>query len=448
MKKKLLFGLVLLAASAGLAATSVSDVTLTSNAAGNFVTVNYTLAGDDAIVTLDVVTNGVSVGGRAIRRVGGDVNRFVSAGERTIWWRPDADCDVTGDDVRAVVRTWTLDNPPDYTVRDLTGTKDRYFYTCEDALPYGIGSDVYRTGNLLLRRIPATGKTFFGGTAPTEPLRDEKGREDAYPVFMTKDYWIGVFEITQGQWEFVHPDVDHASHFTNVLCAATRPVDGVWCRELRGIDGTGKVWGFCQSMSFALGVTTCRIGECADLPNEVQWEFACRAGTSTSLYSGRWLEPYGGIAGHTLGVPDPNLCELARNEANGGRVYPPDLSLPVKDSAVPETTVPDRNADASVGTARVGSYRPNAFGLYDMLGNVFEVTAQKFWANCGHKTRYDVDQPDPPTNDADGVVCKGGNFKSSVHFCRSGARVGPAATRENAAVCLGYGFRVILPIGK
>lgn len=453
MKKKLLFGLVLLVVSSGQAATTASNVTLTPNAAGNFVTIGYTLAGDNAIVTLDVLTNGVSVGSKSLRRVGGDVNRIVTAGNgnKAIWWRPSADCDVTGDDVRAVIRTWTLDNPPDYTAFELTGTKDRRFYTSEDALPYGIDSDIYRTGWLLMRRIPAMGRTFFAGSAPTEPQRDGKNREDGHPVCMKRDFWLGVFEVTQGQWEFACSTIEHGSHYTNALFAATRPVDSVWCRILRGVSAIGT-YGFSSQLSQVTGVSVGdpAIGTGFDLPNEAQWEFACRAGTSTSLYSGRWLEANGGSALAMYGAPDSNLDELARYEANGGRIYPPGMALPASADSVPESTIPGWDAEPSVGTARVGSYRPNGFGLYDMLGNVSEVTCEKFVANTGNAIVYDdgIVAGRVPVQDSDPVVCRGGNFCLFSYFCRSAARVGPLTKAAGHAEALGYGCRMTLPIGK
>jgi len=389
-----------------------------------------------------VLTNGVSVGGRCLRRVGGDVNRSVSAGVRAIWWRPNADCDVTGENVQAVIRTWTLANPPDYTAFELTGTKDRRFYASEDALPYGIGSDVYRTGWLLMRRIPAMGKTFFAGSAPTEPQRDPVNREDAHPVGMKQDYWIGVFEITQAQWDFVYPEAAHNSYFTNALCAATRPVDRVWCRKLRGI-ANGEVYALVRNLTAAVGYNDFTTGRSFDLPTEAQWEFACRAGTSTSLYSGRWLVANGGAALKQYGAPDPNLCELARNEANGG----------VSDAT---GAVPDWNADTAVGTARVGSYKPNAYGLYDMLGNAFEITCEKMVWNFGPDYRYDdgvADSKNTPKRDDEAVVVKGGAFNLHSYFCRAATRVSPQATpagdeAAQLATALGYGARVTLPIGK
>ena len=453
MKRVLSFGFAVLAATAGFAATTVSNVTLTPNAAGNFVTIKYALSGDSAIVTLDVQTNGVSVGGKCLYRTGGDVNRVVTAGDgdRTIWWRPSADCDVTGENVRAVIHTWTLDNPPDYTAFELTGTKARRFYTSEDALPYGIGSDVYRTGWLLMRRVPATGKTFFAGSAPTEPMRDPISREDAHPVYMTKDYWLGVFEITQGQWDFVCPPniIAHNSYYTNALCAATRPVDRVWCRILRGLNST-LTYGFSQYLSQAVGNNSQNLGQCFDLPNEAQWEFACRAGTSTSLPSGRWLEARGGTGPAELGVADANLGELARYEANGGRVYPPEMMLPVAYASA-TGTVPGREADATVATARVGSYKPNAYGLYDMLGNVAEVTSEKFVQYLGNAAVSEIglESSKIPTADETPVVVKGGNFKEVTYYCRAACRLGPrTAPVTQPDDAFGYGVRMMLPIGK
>ena len=88
-----------------------------------------------------------------------------------------------------------------------------------------------------------------------------------------------------------------------------------------------------------------------DLPTEAQWEYACRAGTTTALNSGK----------NVTGLDScPNVDEVARYIGNSN----PDVAG--------RSEVSKRNTDLSAGTMSVGAYLPNAFGLYDMHGNVWE----------------------------------------------------------------------------
>ena len=80
--KKIFLGtsLLLLAPLAGLAAPEVSNVVMTQDLATRAVTVTYDLAGESAIITLDVLTNNVSIGAHNISFLSGDVTRMVSPG--------------------------------------------------------------------------------------------------------------------------------------------------------------------------------------------------------------------------------------------------------------------------------------------------------------------------------------------------------------------------------
>ena len=113
-----------------------------------------------------------------------------------------------------------------------------------------------------------------------------------------------------------------------------------------------------------------------DLPTEAQWEYACRGGTTTALNSGKDLTAAKG--------PCPNMDEVGWYEKNsGGTTHP------------------------------VGGRRPNAWGLYDMHGNVLE------WCRdwCGS---YGGDATDPvgPVG-GEKRVCRGGSWSFSASSCRS-----------------------------
>ena len=116
------------------------------------------------------------------------------------------------------------------------------------------------------------------------------------------------------------------------------------------------------------------------LPTEAEWEYACRAGSDTALANGDLLSLYC--------EPDPNLEEMAWYCGNSGRRLHP-----------------------------VGQKRPNAWGLYDMHGNVAE------WCQDWYGAYPATPETDPPgANSGPGRVVRGGSWFSSAKNCRSAAR--------------------------
>ena len=185
---------------------------------------------------------------------------------------------------------------------------------------------------MVLRRIPAAGKSYMMRTNNAS-VNGGAGVE----VSFARDYYIGVFEVTQTQW---FKFASRQSYETNALYSAMRPAsylsmqtdNSITIRRtlsstLANHDVKG---GFFKNLQD-------RTGLLFDLPTEAMWEYACRAGTTTALYSGK-------------AYSYDEAAKLAR-------MY---------------NHVSDRNCNLTKRTAIVGSYKPNAYGLYDMLGNVWE----------------------------------------------------------------------------
>jgi len=228
-----------------------------------------------------------------------------------------------------------LDTASLYMVVNLLTGETRY----SDTAP-NLADDTCRTTELWLRKIPA-------GTFSMGSPEGEVGREDTetqHRVTLTDDYYIGVFEMTQRQYELLTSE--KPSYFSNASCYATRPVENVSYDTIRGTD-YGAHWPTTRAVdsNSVLGILRNKTGLIFDLPTEAQMEYACRAGTTTSLNSGK------NIVNPT--TSDDNLNEVARNWFNGGSGY-------------------SQTCDTTAGTAKVGSYLPNAWGLYDMHGNVWE----------------------------------------------------------------------------
>ena len=185
------------AACALNAAPTVSDVTIAFDEDSRMMTIGYSLS-EDAVVTVDILTNNVSIGAEKFADVAGDVNGVVKAGRGTISWRPEhlwPDQLFTTPLFTAKVSAWKLDEPPPYLVVWITEEKGKVrYYESEKALPGGITNVVYRAKRLVMRRIPAKGVTWLMGSPETETGR--QANEVQHYVSFTNDYYMGVFPVT------------------------------------------------------------------------------------------------------------------------------------------------------------------------------------------------------------------------------------------------------------
>ena len=220
-----------------------------------------------------------------------------------------------------------------------------------------LGKDV----KLEMVLIPA-GK-FIMGSPPSEMGR--KTNETMHEVTLTKDFYIGKYEVTQEQWEAVMGD--NPSSRTKM---AKLPV-------------TDISWEDCQEFIKKLNIKT---NGGYRLPTEAEWEYACRAGTRTMYSFGDKITP-----------KDVNY---------GDKIHQP---------------------------VTVGSYKPNAFGLYDMHGNVWE------WCNDWYDNLKDGEVTDPkgPAT-GDQRVLRGGSY-TALRLLRSSYRnLKATPTNRNT----NYGFRL------
>jgi len=280
-----------------------------------------------------------------------------------------------------------------YLVIDLSGGPEatRYPVSYLDAVPDGGWTDEYKTTKLVMRRIPAG--TFTMGS-PEGELGRWDDREGQRQVTLTKDYYMGVFQVTQRQWELVMGN--KPSHFNNATYFATRPVERVSYNMIRGANA-GSRWpadNGVDAISF-MGRLRARTGLDFDLPTEAQWEYACRAGTTTALNSGK------NTTTADLLTPCPHVAEVGRYSQNHPGGYSNSSGV-----------------STDGGTAKVGSYTPNAWGLYDMHGNVWEWCLDWYTATPPGTTN--------PVGAASGSyrVGRGGCWGSLAGYCRSACRGG------------------------
>ena len=299
-----------------------------------------------------------------------------------------------------------------YVVVDLSGGPYAASYPVRYTnTPPNLDDDTCRTTELWLRKIPAG--TFIMGS-PEDELGRRDGEENMaqHQVTLTQDYYIGVFECTQRQWELVMGD--KPSWFNNATYYATRPVEQLSYNMIRGTGAqAGAGWptyGHAVDASSFMGKLQAKTGLVFDLPTEAQWEYACRAGTTTALNSGKNL---------TSIEQDVAMDEVGRYLYNGGSV-----NL--------------QNCSPIYATAKVGSYRPNAWGLYDMHGNVWE-SCLDWWGGNTSSTAAATDSVGPTTGSY--RVIRGGGWNNGANYSRSASRSNnssPSACYDN------IGFRVAL----
>ena len=398
------------------------------------VTVDYELAVAPAIITLDIQTNdanGVwsSIGGEHIQRVTGDCWKRVDVGAHTIRWDPSADWPghrVADGGARAVVKAWALDNPPDYLVVDISSgaqPKTQRYYPSEDFLPGGLLANAdYRTTSLVLRKIMAKDVTWTMGSA------NWGNTEKTHKVTMSDSYYIGVFPITQRQWEIPEKDNDNGnfrcSYFNNVQDYAMRPVERVSYYMVRKAAGnwndTTVDYPADPAPTSYLGMLRTRTGLAFDLPTEAQWEYAARAGD----VDGRWGNGAAVlvVAGQD-DAPDANLP--GRYLANGGYA---------------DGAEPAQDCSAENGTAVVGSYAPNHWGLYDMAGNVWE------WCLGGYVDDNLAQSDGAAIADNGFAVVRGGSWSNKAFWCRLSARWGINLALPDELQKNFFGLRVVCPV--
>lgn len=401
------------------------DVSCAQDPETKLVTVSYKIGTEQnresAIVTVDFETNvtgtaegpWISIGAKHFRRLAGDVNRLLAAGPHVLTWHPDQSWPnrvLTDRDFRVTLRAWTLADPPDYLVCWLAEPHGHRYYDCEDALPEGIGSAVYRTDRLVMRRIRAAGVTWPMGAPSTEVGRSGDIETQRF-VTLSKDYYIGVFPVTVGQYNLLY-----ALASSEAVEEMSKPQSDLSWNMIRyasdaGRDTAAQLWP--QDKSLVKDSTMDRLrkatGLDCDFPTAAQWEFACRAGTTTPRSSGA-VCPWGWVYRYQ-NWEDTSLESYAWYNYNAAELKP------------------------------VGLKDANAWGLYDMQGLVYEFCLN--WEEPAPSNAAVLDPIGPQTG-SNRVAC-GAAWNTGSPYHRSAYRM-PLAASQNFYGSHILGFRLAAPL--
>ena len=226
--------------------------------------------------------------------------------------------------------------------------------------------------------------------------RFKSPEEILHKVTISKPFYIGKYEVTQKDYETVMGN--NPSNFRG----DNRPVEMVSWNDAKE---------YCNKLNIKYK-DYLPLGYRFDLPTEAQWEYACRAGTDTELNSGKNIT--------NVGYRDicPNLNEVAWYGNNSGNF-----------------------------THNVGQKKPNAWGIYDMHGNVLE-WCRDYWSEKYSAT--EVTDPigplraDPIDGDYDSYrIYRGGCYKGLDFCCRSSFRAWTCYTQHIKSEDLGFRVAIV-----
>ncbi|MDG1890324.1 MAG: formylglycine-generating enzyme family protein, partial [Verrucomicrobiota bacterium] len=236
--------------------------------------------------------------------------------------------------------------------------------------------DPFTIPELDLKMMPIPAGTFVMGSPNEETdLYGPEGPQTELTI--SKPFWLGQTEVTQGQWQAVMGNTPSDFKGNDL------PVERVtWFDAMA----------FCEKLNEMKG-DTLPAGYHYTLPTEAQWEYACRAGTTTRFYHG----------------DDPAHGQLQNYAWYAG--------------------------NSSSKTHPAGQKLPNEWGLHDMHGNVWEWCLDWY----GNYTGGSVSDPEGPLSGSFRII-RGGSWNDFARDCRSGSRIGVRPDYSNDLL----GFRVAL----
>lgn len=348
------------------------------------VDISYTVVGDVAaeaeqggevavlkVAAIDKTANTTNMA----TKLSGDVS--VTEGTHSLVWDMEADA-LSFRSSNVVFKVCCETLPLTYCVIDLSAGSNAASYPVtylSEPPNGGFNVSEYKTSKLVLKRIEA-GSFKIGGS---------------YDVTLTKPFYCGLFEVTQRQWELVTGSNPCSS--TSYGKGNSYPVHYVSYNMIRG-SSVGAGWPSSSAVdaSSFLGKLRARTGLDFDLPTEAQWEYACRAGTTTTFSYG--------------------------DSVNGSYMW--------------------YYSNSSSKSHEVGTKSPNPWGLYDMHGNVWEWCLDWYASSLTGGT-----DPKGSSSGSDRVP-RGGSWGNVASDCASSCRGISRPSYE----CNNLGFRLVRTLSE
>lgn len=258
------------------------------------------------------------------------------------------------------------------------------------------------------KMVPVPAGTFTIGSPATEKGRDaDEGPQKKVSV---SAFWMSAFEVTFAEWDAFFKNMDVPQTKAISVDAVSRPtaqyIDLTWGM---GRDARQPT----NSMSQAAAIMYCKwlyqqTGIFYRLPTEAEWEYACRAGGKGD-------------------IPAAELKQHAFYKENSNGKF-----------------------------QKVGQLKPNAFGLYDMLGNLSEWTLDQYDEQTYQKLSDGAKDPLTPPGSRYPRVVRGGSYLSDANECRCANRISSLTdwnkrdpqipkSRWWLTDGMGVGFRVVRP---
>ncbi|MBP5627270.1 formylglycine-generating enzyme family protein [bacterium] len=297
-------------------------------------------------------------------------------------WTPDSTLNNVTGTIRIGVEAEEYVPPKTYMVLDVDHNTVTYL---DDPPSGGFNNNTYKGTKMAFRYVEPG--TFTMGS-PNNEL-GHKSDETQHSVTLTKGFYIGIFEVTEYQYDQVNYSP----------LSMYKPKINVGYSDIRG-SSAGAGWPASSAVDSGsyLGKLRAATGLNFDLPTEAQWEYACRANTTTALNSGKNLSSQWDDC--------PEMDEVGCYDGN----Y---MSL-----------------------VEGGRFNANAWGIYDMHGNAIEHCLDWYSADLGSAA---VTDPKGPSAGSVRVV-RGGGAQRDAWYCRSACRQGNAQTNQE------YGFRIVLVV--
>jgi formylglycine-generating enzyme required for sulfatase activity len=258
-----------------------------------------------------------------------------------------------------------------------------------------------------LVKIPAG--AFIMGSNDESPAE-----APAHAVMIEKPFYMGVTEVTMGMMQQFYPTFENGVYDMHYKDQVKR---GYFVNDP---DFPAIRVSYEKALAFCAWLSE-KTGKKVRLPTEVEWEYACRAGTNTPMNYGDFNADF---------APHANLADLTMKRLAVWGIDPQPIRNP--DQWMDYELKDPRFYDKVLHLAKVGSYAPNAFGLKDMHGNVAEWTASPFVGYPG--------AAESEAYNAEHRVIRGGSWYQRQHRATSAWRWGYPTWQRPYNV----GFRVVV----